>query len=117
VILAAVLGTALATGLLPLAPNAWLAVLLLLALGWFASLPFGALFFYASLLSERLGSARGLSLINFVANIGAFAFPPAVGYALDISGTFVVGFGAISVVGLLGLAALIAWLPRARGAT
>jgi MFS family permease len=112
VILAGVFGTAVMTAALPLAPNAAVAILMLLALGWFASMPFGALFFYISLLSERLASARGLSLINFVANIGAFAFPPLVGYALDLSGTFLLGFGILAALGLAGLATLATQLPR-----
>jgi nitrate/nitrite transporter NarK len=116
VILVGVMGTAVMTGLLPLAPSAPAAILVLLVLGWFASMPFGALFFYGSLVSERLASPRALGLINFVANIGAFAFPPAVGYALDLTGAFSPGFGLLAAVGLMGLAALVVWLPRVGGA-
>jgi fucose permease len=83
----------------------------LLAFGWFVSVPFGAIFSYAVLLSGRLTSGRELSLINFIANLGALAFPPVVGYALDVTGSFAVGFGSLAAVSLAGTIALAAWLP------
>ena len=115
IILVAAAGTAVGTGLLPLMPSAPLAVLTLLVLGVFASISFAANFFYVSLISERWASARGLSLINFVANVGGFVFPPVVGYALDLTGSFMLGFGVLAAFGLLGTLVLAISLPRPSG--
>ena len=114
VILAACLGSSAFTALVPLAPGAPLALAALLALGLFAAVPFGAVFSYFSLISERGASGRALSVINFVANVGAFSFPPAVGYALDLSGSFLLGFGLMAAIGFAGTAAVALWLPKPR---
>ncbi len=95
-----------------LLPGPGLAVLDLLLLGWFASMPFGAIFSYVPLVCEKGASGRGFSLVNFVGNVGALAFPPAIGYALDATGSFTLGFGLVALVGLAESAAVAAWLPR-----
>ncbi|MCL4370200.1 MAG: MFS transporter [Chloroflexi bacterium] len=112
VILASCFVTALGVASMPLLPGPGLAVLDLLLLGWFASMPFGSIFSYISLVSPKGASGRGFSLVNFVGNVGALAFPPAIGYALDATGSFTLGFGLVAMVGLAGSAAVAAWLPR-----
>ena len=103
--------TAVGIGVLPLLPSLLLAVADLTIVGWFAAMPFGALFSYSTLVTGERTSGRDLSLINFVGNVGALLFPPAVGYALDITGSFVLGFGFVAVVGLAGTATVALWLP------
>lgn len=107
--------TASGVALLPLLPNPLLALLDLLVLGWFASMPFGAIFSYISVVSAKGASGRGFSLVNFVGNVGALAFPPAIGYALDATGSFGLGFGVVAAVGVAGTAAVAFWLPKGRG--
>jgi nitrate/nitrite transporter NarK len=104
--------TAIGIGLLPLLPNPVLAVCDLAVVGWFAAMPFGAIFTYSSLILGDRASGRDLSLINFVGNLGALLFPPAVGYALDITGSFVLGFGVVAAAGLIGSTVVAIWLPR-----
>ena len=104
--------TAVATITLPLLPGVLLALLALLVLGWFVSAPFGTVFAYPSLLSGRTSSGRELSLINFIANVGALAFPPLLGYALDQTGSFVVAFACVGAVGAVGSVVVGLWLPR-----
>lgn len=113
-ILVSCLAAAIGTAAMPLLPGSFLTLLDLLLLGWLLAMPFGSVFSYMSLVSGRHSSARGLSVINFVGNIGAFAFPPLVGYALDLTGSFDLGFGVIGLMGLLGSATLALWLPRPR---
>lgn len=103
--------TAVGIGLLPLLPSPLLAVVDLAVVGWFAAMPFGAVFSYSSLVTGETTSGRDLSLINFVGNVGALLFPPAVGYALDLTGSFGLGFGFVAAVGVAGTAAVALWLP------
>jgi nitrate/nitrite transporter NarK len=103
---------ALGIGLLPVLPNAVLSVLDLVVVGWFAAMPFGAVFSYASLVTGERASGRDLSLMNFVGNGGALLFPPAVGYALDLSGSFVLGFGIVALAGLVATVTVAIWLPK-----
>ena len=105
--------TALGIGFLPLLPSPFLAVADLAIVGWFAAMPFGAVFSYSSLVTRETTSGRDLSLINFVGNGGALLFPPAAGYALDMTGSFGLGFGFVAAVGLIGTAIVALWLPRA----
>lgn len=97
----------------PLAPTLPLALLALVVFGWFLSVPFGAVFTYASLVSGRSASGRELSLINGTANLGALAFPPLVGLALDYTGSYALGFGVLAAIGLAVSLSLALWLPRA----
>ncbi len=108
--------TALSVGLLPFLPGSVLALVDLLILGWFANMPFGALFSYISRVAPKGASARGFSLVNFVGNCGALAFPPVVGYALDTTGSFGFGFGVVAAVALVGAGAVALWLPSGREA-
>ena len=112
VVLLSCFATAFGTLLVPLLPTTPATVLGLLLAGWFASVPFGAIFSYASLISERGTSGRDFSLINFVANVGALVFPPLVGCALDAAESFVLGFGVVGAVGIVGSVAVALWLPR-----
>lgn len=105
-------GAALFTVLFPLMPDLASSLVALLGLGWFASMPFGAVFSYIGKVSSSRVAGRGLAVINFVGNIGAFAFPPLVGYALDLSGSFILGFGVVALVGLVGTLVLMVSLPR-----
>lgn len=114
VIIWSCLVSAITVGLIPIVPGLWAALLMTILFGWFVSVPFGAIFSYASLTSHRPASGRELSLINFIANIGALVFPPVVGSALDLTGSFTVGFGILALAGLAGSAALVAFLPQAR---
>jgi nitrate/nitrite transporter NarK len=105
------LATAAGVALMPLAPGPIPAVLDLLVLGWSASLPFGAIFSYISLVSPKGASGGGFSLVNFVGNVGALAFPPVIGYALDTTGSFGPGFWLMAAVGMAGGAAVALRLP------
>ncbi|MCL4466246.1 MAG: MFS transporter [Chloroflexi bacterium] len=105
---------AVSLGWAPLAPSLPLSLLALFAFGWFFSLPFGAVFSYASLVSGRPASGREISFINGVANVGALSFPPLIGYALDSTGSYVAGFGMVAAIGMGVSLALGLWLPRAR---
>lgn len=109
--------TALGIGLLPLLPSPFLAVVDLAVVGWFAAMPFGAVFSYSSLVTGEMTSGRDLSLINFVGNGGALLFPPAVGYALDVTGSFGLGFGFVALVGLAGTTIIALSLPGPKTAT
>lgn len=108
---------AVGTGLLPLLPSPLLAVIDLAVVGWFAAMPFGAVFSYSSLVTGETTSGRDLSLINFVGNVGALLFPPAVGYALDVTGSFGLGFGFVAAVGLAGTVTIALGLPGRKRAT
>lgn len=112
VMLVSCAGAALFTVLFPLMPDLASSLVALLGLGWFASMPFGAVFSYIGKVSSSRVAGRGLAVINFVGNIGAFAFPPLVGYALDLSGSFILGFGVVALVGLVGTLVLMVRLPR-----
>ncbi|HZK67514.1 MAG TPA: MFS transporter, partial [Chloroflexota bacterium] len=112
VMLVSCAGAALFTVLFPLMPDLASSLVALLGLGWFASMPFGAVFSYIGKVSSSRVAGRGLAVINFVGNIGAFAFPPLVGYALDLSGSFILGFGVVALVGLVGTLVLMVSLPR-----
>ena len=107
------LAAAVALALAPLAPTLAPALLALFAFGWFLSVPFGAVFSYASLVSQRTASGRELSLVNGIGNLGALAYPPLVGLALDFTGSFAVGFGLLAAIGLAVSLSLALWLPRA----
>jgi MFS transporter, ACS family, D-galactonate transporter len=111
VIVLSCLISALATTLLPWLPSIALALLVVALFGWFVSVPFGAIFSFASVASGRPVSGREISVINFIANLGALAFPPLVGLALDLTGSFVVGFGVLGGIGLVGTAVLALALP------
>ncbi|MHB0871353.1 MAG: MFS transporter [Chloroflexota bacterium] len=114
VIVVSVFATAVGLLLLPMLPSTPLVLLDLLLLGWFASMPFGAIFSYIPLVSPKGASGRGFSLVNFVGNVGALAFPPAIGYALDATGSFALGFGLLAAVGWSGAVAVALWLPLKR---
>ena len=112
VILVSCFGTVLFTALFPLLPGTVASLAALLILGFFAAIPFAAVFSYITRISEEGTSGRGLSVINVVGNIGAFAFPPIIGYVLDVTGSFAVGFGLLAALGLaLGLV-VATRLPR-----
>lgn len=108
------LATAVGIGLLPLLDSPVLAVADLALVGWFAAMPFGAVFSYGSLVTGERASGRDLSLINFVGNVGALLFPPAVGYAVDLGGSFVPGFGFVAVAGVIASVVVALWLPPPR---
>lgn len=104
--------TAAAVLALPLLPNVAAALLALMAFGWGVSAPFGAIFAYLSLLWGRAATGRELSAVNFVANLGALAFPLLVGYLLDASGSYIVAFGALGIITLLGTLVVVWRLPK-----
>jgi nitrate/nitrite transporter NarK len=104
--------TAVSVLLMPLLPNVATALAALVVFGWAVSVPFGAIFAYISLLWGRAATGRELSAVNFVANLGALAFPLLVGYALDLSRSYALAFGLLAALGLLGTAAIGVWLPR-----
>jgi len=106
--------TGLGTMALPLIPSVPLALLCLLVVGWFLAMPFGIIFSYGSLVSGRPVTAREMSVTNFVGNVGALLLPPMIGYGLDLTGSFTLGFGAMGVMCLAGTAALLLYLPRPR---
>ena len=111
VILSSCVVSTLGIALLAPMPSAVLALLALGVVGWFAAMPFGAVFSYPALLTGTRTSGRDLTLLNFVGNIGALAFPPAIGWALDISGSYVAGFGVVALVGLAGSITIALFLP------
>jgi nitrate/nitrite transporter NarK len=113
VILVTCFGSVLFTALFPLMPGIVPSLVALLILGFFAAVPFGAVFSYITRISDKGTSGRGLSVINFVGNLGAFAFPPIIGYALDVTGSFAVGFGLLAALGLAIGLLVAAKLPRA----
>ena len=115
VMLAACALSALSVALLPLLPGLPLTLGAMIAFGWFVSIPFGAIFAYASLVARRAASGRELSLVNFIANLGALAFPPLIGFALDTTASYTVAFGMLAAFGLATTAGLAAWLPKAKG--
>ena len=114
VIIVSCVVSTVSVGLLPLVPSLATALLVALVFGWFVSVPFGAIFSYSSLTSGRPASGREISVINFVANTGALAFPPLVGLALDFTGSFVVGFGVLAAIGAVGCGTLMLLLPKPR---
>ena len=112
IILGSCFGTSVLVALVPLLPGVVGALLALMALGGVAAVSFAANFSYVALIPGRGDSARGLSLMNFVANVGALLFPLVIGYVLDQTGSFAVGFGVVAGVGVVGSVALSLWLPR-----
>lgn len=114
VILASCIATAVLTAALPFAPGLIPALLVLIAIGWFANVSFGPLFSYPSLLARKGASGLDLGLINTVGLTGVFAFPPAIGYALDATGSFTLGLEALAAIGLLGSFTLVLFLPKPR---
>ena len=112
VIAASCLATAASIGLTTLMPDVILQVMALLAFGWFSSLPFGAIFSTTSQVSDAASVGRGFGVVTFVSNLGALTFPPVIGYVLDRTASFVVGFGLVAVVCFVGSAALMVWLPK-----
>lgn len=101
-------------GVLALVPGTVPALADLAVVGWFASMPFGAIFSYSSLVGGARSSGRDLTLVNFIGNVGALLFPPAIGYALDVTGSFAAGFGVIAAIGVVGCVILVLWLPLPR---
>jgi nitrate/nitrite transporter NarK len=104
--------TAAGIAALSVAPGPVAALVALAVVGWFSAMPFGAIFSYAGLIGGRRSSGRDLSLVNFIGNLGALAFPTAIGYALDLTGSFVAGFGLVAAAGLLTALTVALWLPR-----
>ncbi|HEX9017002.1 MAG TPA: MFS transporter [Chloroflexota bacterium] len=98
-------------GVMALVPGTVPALIILAIVGWFAAMPFGAIFSYSSLIGGARSSGRDLTLVNFIGNLGALGFPPAVGYAVDLTGSFAAGFGVIAAIGVVGCATVVAWLP------
>lgn len=109
------LATAASIGLAPMTPNVVLQVAALLAFGWFSSLPFGAIFSTTSQVSDAASVGRSFGVVTFVSNLGALAFPPIIGYVLDTTASFVLGFGLVAIVCLAGSVALALWLPKGSG--
>ncbi|MHB1131925.1 MAG: MFS transporter [Chloroflexota bacterium] len=105
---------AAALGVTPLLPSLVPALIAFVVFGWFLSIPFGANFTYASLVTGRPASGREMSAINFIGNLGALSFPPLVGLALDLTGSFTVGFGLLAGIGLCSALILSVTLPYAR---
>ncbi len=104
--------TAAGLAVMPLLPGPRSEVLDLLLLGWSTSVPFGAIFSYISVVSRKGASGFGFSLVNFVGNVGALAFPPAMGFALDATGSFSLAFGSLAAVAVAGGAVVALGLPR-----
>ncbi len=116
VILVSCGATAACAAVLGTVPGLWAVLVGFVAIGWFSAVPFGSVFSYASLVAEKGATGRGLSVINFVANVGASILPPLIGYALDETGSFIYGFGAVSLIGFAGTLTLLVFLPRPRRA-
>lgn len=76
---------------------------LLFGLGLVSGLSFGALFSRAARLFGPGTAGTGSGAVNFIANLGALAFPPLVGALLDRTGSYLVGFWCVAGLGLLGL--------------
>ncbi len=112
VILTGTFATAAIAGLVPHLPHLAATMVALLLLGWFASLPFAAVFSLVAGFSRGGDSAKPIAVANFVANVGALLFPPAVGYALDVTNSYVAGFGLLAASSFAGSLILLAWLPR-----
>lgn len=86
--------------LLPIAPSPLLAVVLLFILGAAASIPFGAIFATVGVMCPPNAVGRGTGLVSGVGNVGAFFFPPIIGYLLDLSGAFLPGYWTVGAIGL-----------------
>ncbi|MCL4369287.1 MAG: MFS transporter [Chloroflexi bacterium] len=117
VILGSTLATAVLTFLLPLAPSPPVAAAILFLLGAAASLPFGAIFSMTSVLCGPTAVGRGSGLVSGMSNVGAMLFPPLVGYLVDRTGGYLLGFWAVAAAGLLCTAAAASYLakPASRG--
>lgn len=111
-ILVSCIATAGLTALLPFTPGLIPALLVLIAIGWFANISFGPLFSYPSLLSRKGSSSLDLGLINTIGLAGVFAFPTIIGYALDATGSFTLGLETLAAVGLAGSVVLVLLLPK-----
>ena len=55
--------------------------------------------------SKQGRSVAGISfgVFNMLSNIGTFVSPIIVGYILDLTGNFFLGFAAVGCIGLLGV--------------
>jgi fucose permease len=113
-ILLAGFATAACVFLLPRAPGLIPTVIVLMLAYLSSSYSFGAIFAYGMMVSTRGTPGRNISIITVVANIGALAFPPLVGYVLDTAGSFNLGFTIVAVIGVVGSLVVAAFLPRPR---
>ena len=75
---------------------------------------FGAIFSYVFLISDKDVPLETSSVINFVANLGALAFPPLIGYLLDVAGSLQRRFrcSGRNRAGRIGV--FLVWLPKPR---
>ncbi len=104
--------TVITVALLPLAPGLLLTLLVIMVMGVAVSAPFGAVFTYVSLIRGRAATARELSTINFLSNIGAFGFPLLIGAILDSTHSYLLAFESLALLVGAGLVLLLLWLPR-----
>jgi len=106
--------TALCTGLLPLMPSLQLVLLLAVLFGLTANVGFGTVYSYPSLLVPGGASGRDLSLVNLMGNLGGIVFPLLVGWGVDTTGSFAVGFALVAGISLVGSVLVALRLPHPR---
>ncbi len=83
----------------------------LIAVMWISGIGFAGMFYFAadfSLIpyaSKQGRSVAGMTfgVFNTLSNIGSFVSPIVVGYILDSTGSFLLGFASIGCIGILGV--------------
>jgi MFS family permease len=86
--------------------NTWLIATFWMAmLGIGGNLFLGPLFALVPYSSARGIQAAGLSfgIFNTLSNVGTFLSPIIIGYTLDVTGSYLVGFTALGVIGISGV--------------
>jgi MFS-type transporter involved in bile tolerance (Atg22 family) len=83
----------------------------LIAAMWISGIGFAGMLYFAADFSlipyaaKQGRSVAGLSfgVFNMLSNIGSFVSPILVGYILDSTGNFLLGFASIGCIGFLGV--------------
>jgi MFS-type transporter involved in bile tolerance (Atg22 family) len=78
---------------------------------WISGIGFSGMLYFAAdfglipYASKQGRSVAGISfgVFNMLSNIGTFVSPIIVGYILDLTGNFFLGFAAVGCIGLLGV--------------
>jgi MFS-type transporter involved in bile tolerance (Atg22 family) len=77
----------------------------MIMLGVGGSMYFGPLTALVPYSSGRGIQAAGLSfgIFNTMSNVGSFISPIIIGYALDLTGSYVIGFTTLGILGISGV--------------
>jgi MFS transporter, ACS family, glucarate transporter len=84
-------------------PSVWAGLLIMAAVGWAAGFYIPPVFARVSLSASREHSGVDFGVFNMATFIGCSITPIIVGYILDTTGRYDIGFLTISIIAILGL--------------